>query len=392
MAERILPGLGLTGFWDLGTNTWKPGMDANLRLLSVIVRGWVKSRATAIPESGVLGDVYIVPSDAAEHPNEIAIWDGETGAEDWVYVTPQIGLRFYVEGEAKNYQWNGAAWAEIVTAGNGGTTLPAIASGDAGKALIVNPGEDGYLYGAAGTGPSSVVLLPIGSYPTNANGLDGASVSGSAFALKGNLYSCTENLTVGSADIYIDNDTEGGSYQLHVLRVDDLFNITAVTKVSTLTFSGAASEVVSFPLDNIELAAGSKYAFCVVATNDLTFVAKVPFLGDGFNLPGLSFETAVRTANNAPAIGDTLASTVASVGMVLRYATATQIAKATDVVAASRPLRSATVTMNDQTLDLADLTVLSWNNEVQDTDGFWDGAAPTQFKIPAGVTKVRLHA
>ena len=38
MAERTLPGLGLTGFWDLGANNWKGGMDLNLRKLSLLVQ------------------------------------------------------------------------------------------------------------------------------------------------------------------------------------------------------------------------------------------------------------------------------------------------------------------------------------------------------------------
>lgn len=53
------------------------------------------------------------------------------------------------------------------------------------------------------------------------------------------------------------------------------------------------------------------------------------------------------------------------------------------------PWRGATVTMAEQSLDLNAFTVLSWDTQVQDTDNFWDGAAPTVFTIPAGVTKVR---
>ena len=34
--------------------------------------------------------------------------------------------------------------------GGGGTTLPTIQPGDAGKAVLINPAEDGYIYGDAG--------------------------------------------------------------------------------------------------------------------------------------------------------------------------------------------------------------------------------------------------
>lgn len=53
------------------------------------------------------------------------------------------------------------------------------------------------------------------------------------------------------------------------------------------------------------------------------------------------------------------------------------------------PWRGATVTMAAQTLDLNSGVILSWDTQVADTDNFWDGAAPTVFTIPAGVTKVR---
>ena len=52
MAERTLPGLGLTGFWDLGANNWKGGMDLNLRKLSLLVQLSVLSMTTALPSTG----------------------------------------------------------------------------------------------------------------------------------------------------------------------------------------------------------------------------------------------------------------------------------------------------------------------------------------------------
>lgn len=55
------------------------------------------------------------------------------------------------------------------------------------------------------------------------------------------------------------------------------------------------------------------------------------------------------------------------------------------------PWRGATVTMTAQTLDLNSFTTLSWDAQAVDTDNFWDGAAPTVFTIPAGITKVRCY-
>jgi hypothetical protein len=56
MPSRTLPGLGLTGFWDLGSDGWKPDMDANLRMLSALVQAKATSRTTELPEEPSNGD------------------------------------------------------------------------------------------------------------------------------------------------------------------------------------------------------------------------------------------------------------------------------------------------------------------------------------------------
>jgi len=119
MAKRTLPGLGLTGFWPLGDNDWKDEMDENLRLLSALVNRRVKSRTAALPGTPSLGDIYIVVSSDPTNANSLAIWDGEVGAEAWVYVVPDAGWNFWVEDEAANVQWDGTAWVDF--AGSGGS-------------------------------------------------------------------------------------------------------------------------------------------------------------------------------------------------------------------------------------------------------------------------------
>lgn len=108
--ERNLPGLGLLGFYDLGDDTWKDGMDSNLRTLSALVARGVVSRVTALPATPTLGDIYIVPSGAGSNPNEIAIWDGAPGSEAWVYLTPIEGMRLYVADEKADAIWDGTVW------------------------------------------------------------------------------------------------------------------------------------------------------------------------------------------------------------------------------------------------------------------------------------------
>ena len=115
MTSRTLPGLSLSAFWALGEDGWKTGMDNNIRTLSAVANGAVKSRVTPLPGSPSLGDIYIVPSGAGSNPNKIAIWDGEVGSEAWVYLTPITGLSLFVIDESKEYRWVGAAWTEVVT-------------------------------------------------------------------------------------------------------------------------------------------------------------------------------------------------------------------------------------------------------------------------------------
>lgn len=106
MPQRTLPGLGLTGFWDLGFNGWNTANDINLRLLSALVQPRAISRTTALPGSPTNGDIYIVPDGAGSNPNEIAIRDN--GA--WVYVVPAEGFTAYVVDDNENVQFDGSDW------------------------------------------------------------------------------------------------------------------------------------------------------------------------------------------------------------------------------------------------------------------------------------------
>lgn len=117
---RQTPGLGLNAFWDLGADGWNTGMDANLRLLSAVVGARVQSRTSALPGSPAPGSIYIVPLSDATNPNRLAIWDGPSGAMQWVYIEPVAGWHFYVVDELVNVQWTGTSWVEFAAGGGGG--------------------------------------------------------------------------------------------------------------------------------------------------------------------------------------------------------------------------------------------------------------------------------
>jgi hypothetical protein len=101
--ERTLPGLGLTGFWNLGSG-YKTQMDANLLALSALSQLRVISRVTALPGSPTDGDIYIVPSGG--DANKVAVRDN--GA--WSYYVPDEGYFAYVEDEDVFVFWTGTAW------------------------------------------------------------------------------------------------------------------------------------------------------------------------------------------------------------------------------------------------------------------------------------------
>lgn len=107
--ERTLPGLGLTAFWNLGSNGWKDEMDANIRVLSALVQLSVLSRTTTLPGSPTQGDIYIDPDGSPA--GQIAIYDNSA----WVYIAPNKGTVATVEDEDILVWFDGSAWTELPT-------------------------------------------------------------------------------------------------------------------------------------------------------------------------------------------------------------------------------------------------------------------------------------
>lgn len=107
MASRILPGIGLEGFWDSG-ESWKTGGDLNWLKLSVMTQLVVESATTALPASPADGVVYIAPTGDANQ-RKVAVRD----AGAWVYITPPIGCLAWVKDTAKRMQFVGGVWADV---------------------------------------------------------------------------------------------------------------------------------------------------------------------------------------------------------------------------------------------------------------------------------------
>ncbi len=115
MSSRALPGLGLNGFWSLGEDGWKDGMDSNLRVLSVLVSGSFKDFVSSVPGSPANGDIYILNSGA--NVNKLAVYD----VSAWIYLTPKKGALCYSEATASYFTFNGDAWNALTAEG---TTNP----------------------------------------------------------------------------------------------------------------------------------------------------------------------------------------------------------------------------------------------------------------------------
>ena len=113
MSERIMPGLGLRAFYAPGQRDWGTSLSEDLRSLSVLVQARALSRSTALPGSGSAGDIRIVPEGAPADAGTLALWDGEPGAEDWVYLTPQEGWQVWIADEARHVRFMGGAWIEV---------------------------------------------------------------------------------------------------------------------------------------------------------------------------------------------------------------------------------------------------------------------------------------
>lgn len=150
MAERTLPGLGLTGFWDLGANNWKGGMDLNLRKLSLLVQLSVLSMTTALPSTGLAdGMIYIIPSGG--DAKKIAIRDN--GA--WVNYDPTEGMVAWVKDTDKFVKYDGTNWVNMIP---DVTSPPLVINSQADDyTLVLADAANGYIRMTAATAKTLIV-------------------------------------------------------------------------------------------------------------------------------------------------------------------------------------------------------------------------------------------
>lgn len=184
--ERTLPGISLTGYWNAGDNTWKAGMDENLRKLSVLVQLRVLSR-TIWPgfedsnSPGVAdGDIYIVPatdSNSQQDSNSVPA-HGYIAVHDdgsWVYYAPLEGFIAYVIDEAAYYRFDGSAWVAFGAGGDASSI--SYNSGDTGDSNSVQTNvadalDDLYarIRDVSGGGGASLAWTNVGDWNHSVSG------------------------------------------------------------------------------------------------------------------------------------------------------------------------------------------------------------------------------
>jgi len=168
MAERTLPGAGLTGFWDYGQDGWNAGMDANLLRLSVHAWPVVEDMVATLPTTPAERAMYIMT--AGPDAGKIAARD----AGAWQYVPVYPGMRAWVVAAGGIFSWTGSEWISdqlpsLVTAvENLGSSVDAIsgqlsdvasAAGAASDAVATLQADVGAVSGELETATQSIASL-----------------------------------------------------------------------------------------------------------------------------------------------------------------------------------------------------------------------------------------
>lgn len=148
--------------------------NVSLDRLDLLVQCVVLDRNLATPPaSPTLGDAYIVGAAPTGvwvgHANDLALYINL----QWQFIAPLPGFQCWVLDEAVQVGWSGSAWTITASGGAGATTLlgltdtPDAYAGQAGKTLLVNPGETAMVFGTtAGSAPVDATYIVSSSNTT----------------------------------------------------------------------------------------------------------------------------------------------------------------------------------------------------------------------------------
>ena len=113
MASRIIPGISLRAFWDLGESGWKAGMDENIWRLSFLVQSRVLGVVETLPPGPAEGDRYILNNDASPYDQHIMVYDQAL----WVPIVPEDRfVVFNTENDSLMYfNLAGITWVSLIS-------------------------------------------------------------------------------------------------------------------------------------------------------------------------------------------------------------------------------------------------------------------------------------
>ncbi len=338
MTARSLPGLGLTGFWEEGTNAWKSGMDANLLKLSVHVNGTVKSRTTSLPGTPTLLDIYIVP-DADPNAGQIAVWDGEVGSEDWVYLVPKEGWAFYVEDENINVQFNGSLWVEFAAAGAGG--------GGGGTGNVYSGAKVSLLADVVDLDATTTQAIALDEVHWDEGGYFDAGTPGRLTVIAG-----VTKVNVGA---FLNLETVGATnYTRLFLRHYNSSDVSQAVVAMTRQEAGSDAREMMASVD-VEVVAGDYFVLELFTETDTTVTVEEESFLSIRALDGVAIQ-AVEGRGGGYAFSGARAG-----------------------------LASALSAQN-----FSSSAVVALAEEDYDTDGWFDPGTPGTFVVPAGVDMVRV--
>ncbi len=199
--ERSLPGLGLRGFYNDGSNGWGTKLSEDLRKLSAMSQLAVASRVTdiaSIPPGGII----IVRTDDPTNPNKVAVND-TTGN---VFFTPFEGMEAYVQDEDLFVRYDGSVWVQSgmfydisVFVGAKPTAsevvfkmkavrafkLPAALTGSQGDAGVAATGSTAFSLRKNGTEFGTATFAAAGTVPTFAAASSTSFAIGDRFSIRG---------------------------------------------------------------------------------------------------------------------------------------------------------------------------------------------------------------
>lgn len=189
----------------------------------------VISRTTNLPASPTDGDIYIVPSGAGSHPEEIAF--RSEGA--WLYLVPEKGWMAYVADSGSLVIHDGADWNAFTGGGGGGGTLVELSMFAGGK-----PTTGELLFRHEFT---AAIGIPINL--ANSQGSSGVAATASA------IFSLKKNGTQFGTATWAAAGTEPtfAAVATASFAIGDVLSITAPASVDA-TLADISLSIVGLPL------------------------------------------------------------------------------------------------------------------------------------------------